>query len=69
MSFFSSPRGLLSLTSGWEAVQYLKQALLLAESVTLHGPKVDVRLSAGDDHVGIHGMKHSGQHGVVGALP
>lgn len=47
---------------------YLEQALSLGESVALHGPEVDVRLSTGDDQVGIHGMKHSSQYRVVGAL-
>ncbi len=47
---------------------YLEQALSLGQSVALHGPEVDVRLSAGHNEVCIHGMKHSGQHRVVGAL-
>lgn len=47
---------------------YLEQALPLAERVSLHGPEVDVRLSTGDDDVGVHGMKHGGQYGVIGAL-
>lgn len=47
---------------------YLKQALSLGESVALHGPKVDVRFSTGDDQVGVHGMKHSSQYRVIGAL-
>lgn len=48
--------------------RYLKQALLLYEGVGIYGPKVDVRLSTGDDQVVIHGMKHSSQHGIIGAL-
>lgn len=47
---------------------YLKQALSLGEGVAVHGPEVNVRLSTGDDQVGVHGMKHSCQYRVVGAL-
>lgn len=47
---------------------YLEQALSLGESVALHGPEVDVGFSTGDDQVGIHGMKHSSQYRVIGAL-
>lgn len=47
---------------------YLEQALPLGERVALHGPEVDVRFSTGDNQVGIHGMKHSSQYRVIGAL-
>lgn len=51
-----------------DAARHLKQALPLHEGVGIHGPKVDVRLSTGDDQVVIHGMKHSSQHRIIGAL-
>lgn len=52
----------------WNSCSYLEQALSLAESVALNSPEVDMRFSTGNNQVGIHGMKHSSQYRVIGAL-
>lgn len=58
----------LSWTSWLGGPTHLEQPLFLGESVSLHVPEVDVRLPTGDDQVGVGGMKHGSQDGVVGAL-
>lgn len=48
--------------------QNLKQSLAFCKSTPFHCPKVDVRLPAGDNKVGLHGVEDSAQHWVIGTL-
>lgn len=47
---------------------HLEQALPLGQGGAVHGPKVNVRFSTGDNQVGVHRMKHGSQYGIIGAL-
>lgn len=47
---------------------HLEQALPLRQGGAVHGPKVDVRFSTGDNQVGVHRMKRGTKDGVIGAL-